>query len=205
MSLSVWLAFIVASIIIAVTPGPGAVLVLATGLRYNYRSVVHALIGLELALLIHLAIVAIGLGALLAASDTAFLALKVIGAGYLVWLGFQKWTSPVHAIEAERVHLESSAHLFRQGLLVNLTNPKAIIFIVALTPQFINTNAPQVLQYSILGVTMVVVDVIIMSVIALMASRFRRWFHDEKMLGIQNRVFGGLFISAGAALAVSSR
>ncbi|WP_151703639.1 LysE family transporter [Nitrincola alkalilacustris] len=205
MSLSVWLAFVAASVIIAATPGPGAVLVLATSLRYNYRTVVHALIGLEIALLIHLMIVAIGLGALLAASDTAFLALKVVGAGYLVWLGFQKWISPVHAIEAERIHLESSSRLFRQGLLVNLTNPKAIIFIVALTPQFINTNAPQVLQYCILGATMVVVDVIIMTLIALLAGRFRRWFHDEKMLSIQNRVFGGLFISAGAALAVSSR
>ncbi|WLD57624.1 homoserine/homoserine lactone efflux protein [Salinispirillum sp. LH 10-3-1] len=205
MTLSIWLAFVAAAVVIAATPGPGSVLVLATGLRYRYTAVLKALVGLEIALLVHLAIVAIGLGALLAASDTAFLALKVVGAVYLVWLGVQKWRAPVTAVDASKVHLAATNHLFRQGLLVNLTNPKAVIFIAALVPQFISLQAPQVPQYLILGLTMVAVDVVIMTGYALLAGRFRDWFNNVRMVRLQNRVFGGMFVSAGALLAVSSR
>lgn len=205
MSISLWLAFVAAAVVIAITPGPGSVLVLATGLRYRYTYVARALLGLELALLVHLGIVALGLGALLATSSTAFLIMKIIGAAYLVWLGIQKWRATVEPIDTDQVRVATNGKLFRQGLLVNLTNPKAIIFIAALVPQFINANAPQLPQYLIIGATMVAVDVIIMTGYALLAGRFRNWFQNTRMLRLQNRVFGGMFVSAGALLAVSSR
>lgn len=205
MSLSLWLAFVAAAVVIAITPGPGSVLVLATGLRYRYTFVARALLGLEVALLVHLGIVALGLGALLATSSTAFLVMKIIGAAYLVWLGIQKWRAAVEPVDTDQVRVATNGKLFRQGLLVNLTNPKAVIFIAALVPQFINANAPQLPQYLIIGATMVGVDVIIMTAYALLAGRFRNWFQNTRMLRLQNRVFGGMFVSAGALLAVSSR
>jgi homoserine/homoserine lactone efflux protein len=205
MSLGLWLAFVAAAAVIAITPGPGSILVLATGLRYRYSVVFRALLGLELALLVHLGIVALGLGALLAASSTAFLAMKVIGAVYLVWLGIQKWRATVEPVDTSQLHVTANKQLFRQGLLVNLTNPKAVIFIAALVPQFINANAPQLPQYLIIAATMVGVDVAIMTAYALLAGRFRNWFQNTQMLRLQNRVFGGMFVSAGALLAVSSR
>jgi len=205
MSVGLWLAFVAAAAVIAITPGPGSILVLATGLRYSYGVVFRVLMGLELALLVHLGIVALGLGAVLAASSTAFLVMKIIGAVYLVWLGIQKWRAKAEPVDASRLHFATNGKLFRQGLLVNLTNPKAVIFIAALVPQFINANAPQLPQYLIIGATMVGVDVCIMTVYALLAGRFRYWFQNAQMLRLQNRLFGGLFVSAGVLLAASSR
>lgn len=205
MSFSLWLAFVAAAVVIAITPGPGSVLVLATGLRYRYTFVARALLGLEVALLVHLGIVALGLGALLATSSTAFLVMKIIGAAYLVWLGIQKWRATVEPVDTDQVRVATNGKLFRQGLLVNLTNPKAVIFIAALVPQFINASAPQLPQYLIIGATMVGVDVVIMTAYALLAGRFRDWFQNTRMLRLQNRIFGGMFVSAGAFLATSSR
>ena len=86
MSLAVWFGFLLAAILIAVTPGPGAVISMSTGMRHGYRAALAVILGLQFALLGHVAIVAVGLGALLAASETAFTLLRLIGAGYLVCL-----------------------------------------------------------------------------------------------------------------------
>ena len=90
MSWNMWVAFLAAAIVIAVSPGPGAVLSMATGLRHGYGQALRAILGLQTALLIQIAVVALGLGALLAASSTAFLIIKIIGAAYLVYLGVTK-------------------------------------------------------------------------------------------------------------------
>jgi len=205
MSWNVWLAFLVASIVIAVTPGPGAVLSIATGLRHGYRIALRAILGLESALLVQLAVVALGLGAVLAASSTAFLMLKIVGAGYLVWLGILKWRAPIEEVDERALLRGGGRGFYLQGLFVNLTNPKAILFIVALVPQFVRPEHPQLPQFLIIGATMVVTDIIVMSIYALAAGRFRAWFHSPRMIRAQNRVFGGLFVSAGALLAGTSR
>ena len=87
MSLAVWLGFFVAAILISVTPGPGAVISMSTGMRHGYRAALAAILGLQAAILLHLLIVALGLGALLATSEAAFVVVKFLGAAYLVWLG----------------------------------------------------------------------------------------------------------------------
>lgn len=204
MTLPVWLGFLLAAILIAVTPGPGAVLSMSTGIRHGYRAAFMAILGLQLAILIHLAIVAIGFGALLAASEAAFAVVKFVGAAYLVWLGIQKWRAkPLPVAEGGGSGLRQG--LFWQGLLVNLTNPKAIIFIGALVPQFINPASPLVYQYLTIALTLCLTDVVVMSIYAQAAVRLGGWLHDPAMLRLQNRTFGALFITAGAALAVSAR
>ena len=206
MSWNMWLAFLAASVVIAVTPGPGAVLSISTGMRHGYSAAVRAISGLETALLIQLAVVAAGLGAVLATSNTAFMVLKFAGAAYLVWLGIMKWRAPVEEIDERAFSAAGRGRgLYLQGVLVNLTNPKALVFIVALVPQFINPGEPQLLQFAIIGVTMVVTDVVVMSGYALLAGRCRAWFHSPRMIRMQNKLFGGLFVAAGAALASSSR
>lgn len=205
MDINIWLAFLVAAIVIAVTPGPGAVLSIATGLRHGYPGALRAISGLEAALLVQLLIVALGLGALLAASSAAFLALKIIGAAYLVYLGVSKWRAPVEDIDEEGALPRGRGGLFLQGLLVNLTNPKALIFMVALVPQFVTPSLPQLPQFAIIAVTMVIVDMLVMSGYALLAGRCRAWLHNPAMIRMQNRIFGGMFVSAGALLAASSR
>ncbi len=205
MSWSLWVAFLVAAIVIAVSPGPGAVLSMASGLRHGYLAALRSIFGLELALLVQLAVVALGLGAVLATSATAFLVLKVVGAGYLIWLGVQKWRARPEPLDERGAAPGRGRSLVLQGLLVNLTNPKAIIFMAALVPQFIDPRAPQLPQFLIIGATMVVVDTLVMSCYAGLATRFRPLLRNPRALRLQNRVFGGLFVGAGAALAASSK
>ena len=203
MTLNLWLAFVLAAILIAVSPGPGAALSMSAGLRHGQLGALPAIFGLQAALLIQLAIVGMGLGAVLAASATAFAVVKFAGAAYLVWLGVQKWRRAGSDDVAQGKALRSG--LFRQGLLVNLTNPKAIVFMAALTPQFIDPNRPQLPQFLIIALTMCVTDTIVMSGYALLASRLGAWLHDARARRAQDRFFGGLFIGAGALLATSSR
>lgn len=204
MSLHIWLGFLLAAILISVTPGPGAVASMSAGLRHGYWSALAVILGLQTAILIHLVIVAVGLGALLAASDTAFAVAKIVGAAYLVWLGIMKWRSAPLSLEANLPEAPRKG-LFLQGLMVNLTNPKAIVFIGALVPSFIDASAEQLPQYLIIGATLCLTDLLVMSIYALVAVRMGGWLHNPKMLRIQSRLFGGLFVSAGALLAASSR
>ncbi|MFB0935654.1 MAG: homoserine/homoserine lactone efflux protein [Propionivibrio sp.] len=204
MALTTWLAFLLAAILIAVSPGPGAATSMSVGLRHGYWAALRAILGLQSALVIQLCVVAAGLGALLSASTTAFNVMKFLGAGYLIWLGIQKWRDIPQALNEEGVAVKPSG-LFVQGLLVNLTNPKAIVFIAALTPQFIDPTRPQWLQFLILAATMCGVDTIVMSGYALLATRLRRWLHDLRAMKAQNRFFGGVFIGAGVLLATSAR
>lgn len=204
MTLAVWLGFLLASILIAVTPGPGAVLSMSNGMRHGYRSALVGIFGLQAALLAHLVLVAVGFGALLAASEVAFSAVKFAGAAYLVWLGIQKWRALPQPIAAE-LEKQPRRGLFLQGLLVNLTNPKAIIFVAALVPQFVDPALPLLPQYLLIAATLCLTDTLVMSTYALSAVRLGRWLRDPGMLRLQNRLFGGMFVTAGAALAISSR
>lgn len=203
MTFTVWLTVFTAAILIAVSPGPGAVSSMSAGVRFGYARTLALIGGLQAALVIQLAIVALGFGALLATSELAFNLMRYAGAAYLVWIGIQKWRAPIE-VPTDSPRL-AARNLFVQGLLVNLTNPKAIVFMAALVPQFIDPNAPQALQYLIVGLTLCGVDIVVMSAYALAATRLRRWTHDPRAQRIQNRCFGGLFVSAGAFLASSSR
>ena len=204
MALTTWLAFLFAATLIAVSPGPGAATSMSVGLRHGYWAALRAILGLQSALVIQLSIVAAGLGALLAASTTAFNIMKLLGAAYLIWLGIQKWCEAPQAVEGENIAMPPSG-LFVQGLLVNLTNPKAIVFIAALTPQFIDPGRPQWLQFLILAATMCGVDTVVMSGYALLATHLRRWLNDARAMKAQNRFFGGIFVGAGMLLATSGR
>ncbi|AKU13813.1 lysine exporter protein [Azoarcus sp. CIB] len=204
MSWNMWLAFLAAAVVIAVSPGPGAVLSMATGLRHGYAVALRAILGLQTALLIQLAIVVLGLGAVLAASATAFLAVKIAGAAYLIWLGVRKWRAPVELLD-DGAEARDARGVYLQGVLVNLTNPKAIVFMVALVPQFIDPQLPQWPQFFIIAATMVGTDMVVMSCYALLAGRCRRWLRSPRMMKAQNRVFGGMFVAAGSLLAASSR
>ncbi|MEI7612473.1 MAG: LysE family transporter [Betaproteobacteria bacterium] len=201
MALSLWLGFFAATILIAISPGPGAVASMSTGMRYGYWAAFRVILGLQAALLLQLLVVALGLGALLASSEVAFEGVKLIGAAYLIWLGIQKWRAEAEEVN-ERCFSMVPNGLFFQGLLVNLSNPKAIVFIAALVPQFID---PTSAQFFVIALTMFIVDVLVMSAYALLATRLRHWLHDLSALKVLNRFFGGVFVSAGVMLAVSGR
>ncbi|SOY54107.1 LysE family transporter [Cupriavidus taiwanensis] len=201
----VWLAYFAACWVIAVSPGSGAVLSMSHGLSYGLRRTTTTIFGLQAGLVIVLLVAGGGLGALLLASEQAFLAVKTIGALYLIYLGIQQWRARVEVDAAHdggpaRVAVMSRRRRFATGLLTNVTNPKGIIFMVAVLPQFIDPNRPLAPQLAILAVTMCGVDLVVMHGYALLASRMQGLFRNARAVLWQNRFFGSVLMAVGAAL-----
>ena len=205
MTLDTWLAFFVASWLISLSPGSGAISCMSAGMRYGYRRAVWNIFGLQLGILLILVIVAAGLGAVLAASAVAFAVVKWLGVGYLVWLGIQQWRAPDAPIHTEDVGDGSPRQLVLRGFLVNATNPKGIVFMLAVLPQFVNPAAPQLAQYVVCGGTLFCTDLVVMSGYTGLAARVLRALRDPAHIRWLNRTFGGLFVGAGVLLATFRR
>ena len=206
----VWLAYFLAAWLIALSPGSGAVLSMSHGLQYGVRQTTATIVGLQIGLALILLVAGAGVGALLLASTTAFMVVKVLGAGYLIWLGVKQWRAPVDgaasdaAAPSEPAGLSVRQRLLR-GALTNATNPKGIVFMVAVLPQFIDPNKPLALQLAILLVTTLAVDSVVMHGYAFLASRLRALMQSVRARRAQNRVFGGVLMGMGASLLMVDR
>lgn len=194
MSLHVWLAFIVAAILISLSPGAGAISCMASGMRYGYRRSLPNIAGMQFGVALQLIVVGIGLGALLAASTLAFNLVKAFGVAYLCYLGWQQFRAKVEPLQFADAGAAAGTPraLFVQGFLVNASNPKATIFLLAVLPQFIDAHAPALPQYLVCMATLTVVDIIVMSGYALFASRVLRLLREPRQLRWMNRCFGVL-------------
>jgi homoserine/homoserine lactone efflux protein len=204
MSFATWIGFVIAAIVIALSPGSGAVLSMSHGLAYGVRKASGTVLGLQLGLLTVLAIAGAGVGTLLLASEVAFSIVKTVGALYLIYLGISQWRARVSpAADASRVEAAVAPSLRKRvltGFLTNATNPKGIIFMVAVLPQFIANDAPLLPQLAILGVTMVAIDTMVMHGYAFLAASMQRFFRDPRAVKSQNRFFGGVLVLVGSAL-----
>lgn len=211
MELQVWMAYFVASWAIALSPGSGAVLSMTHGLAYGVKKTSVTIAGLQLGLAVILLVAGVGVGALLLASATAFTVVKFAGAGYLIWLGFNQWRARLGVVPeaggatAARVAVPSARERFVIGFFTNVTNPKGIVFMVAVLPQFIDPARGLWLQLLILLATTVVVDLIVMHGYAFLASRAQRWLATARARRAQNRVFGGVLMAMGASLLLVKR
>jgi len=211
MELQVWLAYFLASWAIALSPGSGAVLSMTHGLAYGVQKTSATIAGLQLGLAVILLVAGVGVGALLLASATAFTVVKFAGAAYLIWLGLKQWRSPVNAQAAGAEALLAQPGVppvrerFVMGFLTNVTNPKGIVFMVAVLPQFIDPQRPLWLQLLVLLVTTIGVDLVVMHGYAYLASRAQRWLATAKARRAQNRVFGGVLMAMGASLLLVKR
>ncbi|WP_448126365.1 LysE family transporter [Pseudomonas veronii] len=202
MALDTWLAFFLASWIISLSPGAGAIASMSSGLQYGFLRGYWNAIGLQIGLAMQIAVVAGGLGAILAASSTAFYAIKWFGVAYLVYLAVKQWRAlPMDMTDdaAVRPIGKPMAMMFR-GFLVNASNPKALVFMLAVLPQFVNPQAPLLIQYLILGATMISVDMIVMAGYTGLASKVLRLLRTPKQQKRMNRTFAGLFVGAAGFL-----
>ena len=208
MSLETWLAFFAASWLISLSPGAGAISCMAAGMRYGYARAYWNILGLQLGLLFVLAIVALGLGAIIAASTTLFTAIKWLGAAYLVYLGVQQWRAPASPVSSDDPGDDSHGspkRLALRGFLVNATNPKSIVFMLAVLPQFIDPHAPQLPQYLICAGTLFFTDLVVMSGYTGLAAKVLKLLREPHHVRWANRSFGGMFVAAGAVLATFRR
>ena len=203
MSWSLWFTLLGATLLISLTPGAGAINTMANSIGSGWARSIWGILGQQLALLVHIAVVAAGVGVLVAESPLLFNIIRYAGAAYLVVLGIRQLRAKPTAADVEAPVLPTSrGAMLRQGLLVNLTNPKAVVFFLAFTPQFIRPERPLVPQYVVLGSTVVVVDILVMWFVFAFAARWLRRLtrsvHGQRRL---NRVFGGLFVGVGLLLA----
>ena len=207
-TISQLLAFALASILFIQVPGPSLLFTIGRALTVGRRAALLSVLGNALGLVAQIFAVALGLGAIVAASATAYTVLKVIGACWVVWLGIQairhRGDARVALLLGERLPEKTSAAL-RTGFVVGLTNPKTIVFFVAFLPQFTNPGAGHVgLQVAFLGVLFAVMAVASDSVWALAASRARDWFaRKPQRLDAMGAAGGVMMIGLGATLAAS--
>ncbi|WP_223625019.1 LysE family transporter [Microbacterium sp. EST19A] len=205
MSLAVWFSLLTASVVISFTPGAGAINTMSNALNQGWRRSIWGIVGQQIALIVHVAIVAAGVGLLVARSDFLFTAIRYAGAAYLVFLGIRLILAKPSEIPDDSVapvdSRESHWSMIRRGFWVNLLNPKAIVFFLAFIPQFIRLDEPPLPQYLTLIATVIIVDVIVMwGFFAAAARPFRRLTRSVRGQRILNAVFGVLFIAVAALL-----
>lgn len=208
MTLSTWLAFFVAAWLISLSPGAGAISCMASGMRYGYRRSIPNILGLQTGATALVLIVAAGLGALLAASAIAFTIIKWAGVAYLLWLGIAQWRAearPVELGEAATRAAGTGLPMFWRAFLINLSNPKGIVFMLAVLPQFIDPQAPQWPQYALCAATLIFTDAVVMSGYTLLAARVLSSLREPHHIRWLNRTFGSLFIGAALLLATFRR
>lgn len=200
MSFETWLAFFVACWLISLSPGAGAIKSMSTGLRCGYRLGLYNIAGLQLGVIFLVAVAAAGLGAILAASTLAFGIVKWLGVAYLIWLGIAQWRREAAAIRFDPAQAVSPKRLLVEGFLVNASNPKGIVFMLAVLPQFVDPAAAQLPQYLLCTASLVFTDIVVMSGYTLLAARLLSTLREPHHVRWLNRSFGGLFVTAGVLL-----
>jgi homoserine/homoserine lactone efflux protein len=212
MNLQLWLTFFVASWAISLSPGPGALAAMTSGLRYGFARGYWTTLGLIMGIWTQTLIVGVGLGALIAASNTAFLVVKWLGVAYLVYLGIQQWRAPAVAMVGDDsdgrvldIAAPSRRSLVWRGWLINAMNPKGTAFMLAVVPQFLDLSQALALQYLVITATLSFTDLVVMAGYTALASRVLSLLRSPRQIRWMNRTFGGLFVAAGALLATFKR
>ncbi len=203
-----WIAFLVASFLFIQVPGPSVLFMLSRALTVSLRDALISVVGNGLGLMTQVVLVALGLGAIVAASTTAYTALKVVGVGYVIWLGIQAIR---HRADARLAMLEGAAPVpegrrraLGTGYVVGVTNPKTIVFFVAFLPQFTSATAAAGPQLALLGLVFGAMAITSDSIWATLAGRARQWFAREPTRLDHLGVAGGLMmIGLGATMAVT--
>ena len=196
-------------VLVAISPGPAVLYVIAQASRGGVRRSLAGIAGLQLGSLLFFIAAGMGFAALLAAMTTAFFVLKILGALYLGWLGaswlwnsFRKRPAPGGLPEPEPAQ---HGRVFWQGLLIQLTNPKALLFATALLPQFLDAHRPMPEQIPLLFVIAFVIDTSSMLSYAALAAHGARQFRGSKAAAWLERLLGAALIGFGVRLALAQK
>jgi len=204
------LLYTAASLALAATPGPTMLLALSNGIAGGMRRASWGIVGASLGSSALIALVGVGLGSVLAASPMLFHAIRICGIAYLVWLGVKLWRSDAPDLQSE---LQASASgdtplhgrlALLKSLAVALSNPKTLLFFAAFLPQFVDTQAPQGMQYVLLGTIFVGLDTCVMFAYAAAGTQAVRWL-SRRSLRALNRGCGIGMWALAATLAVWRR
>ena len=203
MPFTTWITFFLACWAISLSPGPGAIAAMSSGLSYGFRRGYFTTFGLIVGIWTQVLLVLVGLGALIAASSTAFTVLKFLGAAYLVWLGISQWRASDAPLVAQASDgpVRSRRELMMRGWAINAVNPKGTIFLLAVVPQFLDLGRPLWPQYLVITASLSFTDLVVMAGYTALAARVLRALDQPHHVRWMNRTFGGLFVVAGTLLA----
>jgi threonine/homoserine/homoserine lactone efflux protein len=206
-SWTTWWLFAVTEIVLSLTPGPAVLFVISSALRAGAPKASASILGILTANTLYFTLSASSLGALLISSDRVFFMVKWIGAAYLVYLGFRTLLVRSEAVPAEEPvgARASAARLYRDGVVLQISNPKAIVFFSAILPQFIDAHRAVLPQIVILGLTSVVCEFAVLSSYTLAAARASMLAQQPRYTKWTNRIAGGLLLGAGVGLAALRR
>lgn len=207
MPFETWLLFIPAVLAINVYPGPNNLMALSNGARFGFWHSVAAASGRLPAFAGMIALVALGLGVVLAASETFFTALKWVGAAYLIWLGIKMFRAPVDAAALSEWAVQSGSmrRLARREFLVAATNPKAIVTFTAFFPQFLSPGGDYVSQIALMGAAFIGFEVLAMGLYAFAGEKVGRLAGTPARMRLVNRLSGAALVGAGVLLALARR
>ncbi|OPX41795.1 MAG: threonine transporter RhtB [Desulfobacteraceae bacterium 4484_190.3] len=200
-------AFFTASVLLALAPGPDNIFVLTQSALYGKLPGLLVTLGLCTGLIVHTSAVAFGVAVIFRASAPAFTALKLFGAGYLLYLAWGAFRSSAAEIKAKTGDGPSLGSLYRRGIIMNVTNPKVSIFFLAFLPQFADpARGLLTLQMIILGAVFILSTILVFGTIGLLAGNMANWLaRSDKAQIIMNRVAGTVFIALALKLATTER
>ena len=207
LSIETFSAFFLASALLAIAPGPDNVFVLTQSALHGKLSGLVVVFGLCTGLLVHTAAVAFGVAVIFQASTLAFTLLKVIGAGYLVYLAWQIFRAPPEQIRMQSDQQKSLGTLYRRGIIMNLTNPKVSIFFLAFLPQFADlTRGPISLQMVALGCIFIIATILVFGAIALVGGALGDWLNrSEPAQRVMKWTAGTIFVGLALKLVTAER
>jgi threonine/homoserine/homoserine lactone efflux protein len=203
MEVDTWLAFVAASAVLLVIPGPTVLLVVSYALGQGWRTGLPIAAGVALGDFTAMTLSMLGVGALLTTSAVLFTALKWIGASYLIWLGIKLWRSAGELNVAPRTEKVSPARMLGHAWLVTALNPKSITFFVAFLPQFLNPASDFITQMTVIEATFLALAFANAMAYAFVASQVRSFSPRPRVISAVNRTGGALLIGAGLAAAAS--
>ncbi|POA35925.1 LysE family translocator [Pseudomonas sp. GW456-12-1-14-TSB6] len=205
MDLATLSLFLPACFALNMAPGPNNLLSVSNATRYGYRRACVAGVGRLLAFAGMIALAAAGLAVVLQTSELLFYGIKIIGAGYLLYLAWQLWRANPAAEDAVTAPANGLLALARQEFLVAAGNPKAILIFTAFLPQFVDPTRAITPQFMLLGVLFLLLEWIAISAYAYMGLHMRRWFAEPRGKRIFNRCCAGLLSAAASVLLMAKR
>jgi homoserine/homoserine lactone efflux protein len=206
----IWLSFFLTTLVVSLSPGAAAVTAMSAGLNHGFARGWPMAAGLALGVVTQYLIVSVGLGALIAASPLAFTVIQWAGSLYLIWIGWQQCRSNASSLGGGAAAGQTAQdglarQLFVRGWLVNTTNPKGTVFLLALVPQFMEATRPLLPQYLAIGTTFAACEASVMLGYVAASAQLQRHLGNPRVVKRLNVLFGSLLIAAGLALLLFKR
>jgi threonine/homoserine/homoserine lactone efflux protein len=200
MSIELWISFVLASMLLCLTPGPTVFLVMGQSLSHGKKSVIPLVTGVLAGDVIAMSISFAGLGALLAASAILFSIFKWVAAAYLIYIGLKAWRTKTVTENIDFV-MPKNGKIFKQALIVTALNPKSIIFFIAFFPLFMVTDKPVIPQMVIMAFSFLFASAISAFLYSIFSGYLRNKMNIEKSQNVLNKVSGSMLIGAGTVTA----